>query len=138
MSRPVPFFPEDNLPVHDFLSEGIVWHPFNFPWFNVTISIEGNPGNSLMVPSLTQLKTVLSKQNSRVKVESIEYVTPGCMNGTGHWKMEPLVEVTELFNDYGWSIPRCRVKSDRVYRGISLEPVDEWTIEQTVYTAPKA
>lgn len=138
MSRPVPFSPEDNLPVHDFLSDGIVWHPMNFPWFNVTVSIEGDPGNSFMVPSLAQLKRVLAKQNPRVKVESIEYVTPGCMNGSGHWKMERLVEVTELFNDFGWSIPRCRVTSDRVYRGVSLEPMDEWSIEQAVYTAPHA
>jgi hypothetical protein len=138
MSRRVPFSPEDNLPVHDFLSEGIVWNPLNFPWFNVTVSIEGDTGNSFMVPSLDQLKRVLAKQNPRLKVESIDYVTPGCMNGSGHWKMEPLVEVTELFNDFGWSIPRCRVNSDRVYRGISLEPADEWKVERVVYTAPQA
>jgi hypothetical protein len=136
MNRPAPFSPEDNLPVHDFLSEGVVWHPLNFPWFNVTVSIEGDAGNSLMVPSLAQLKLVLAKQTPRVKIQSIEYVTPGCMNGSGHWKMEPVVEVTELFNDFGWSIPRCRVKSDRIYRGIRLEPVDEWKTEHHIYSAP--
>lgn len=135
MTRRVPFSPEDDLPVHDFLSNGIVWHPLNFPWFNVTVRIEGHSVSSLMVPSLIQLKKVLARQDPRLRVESIEYVTPGCMNGSGHWKMERLLEVTELFNVFGWSIPRCRVTSQRVYRGTSLEPVDEWEIERHVYTA---
>lgn len=135
MKRSAPLFPADSLPVHDFMTPSIIWHSANFPWFNVTIRMQNDASNSLMVPSLAQLKQVLAQQGDDLKVESIEYVTPGFMNGSGHWKMEPLIEVTELFNCFGWSIPRCRVHEGRVYRGVTLEPTDEWTLEKPVYAA---
>lgn len=134
MNHFLPFSPADPRPMHDFMSGGVVRHATSFPWYNVTVRIEGNEANCFMVPSLSHLKKILAQQSDHLTVEAIEYVTPGYMNGSDHWKMEPLIEVTELFNSYGWSIPRCRVLNDRVYRGISIEPMNEWTVEQHVYS----
>lgn len=136
MVRDRPKFPMRPIPLHDFMSEEIVWHPVDYPWFNVTIRIADSRCSVpelFMVPTLGHLKKLLIQQNDNFKVESIEYVTPSSMNGTGQWKIERLTEVTELFNEEGWSIPRCRVNNHRVYRGISLEPAEEWPIERPVY-----
>jgi hypothetical protein len=135
MKRSTPIFPPETLPLYDFLSGGAILHGESFPWFNVSIRIGEKPANSLMVPSLDNLKKILAQRGPRLSIESIDYVTPGFMNGSGHWKMEPLLEVTELFNSFGWSIARCRVTNNRVYRGIRLEQMDEWTMEQPVYVA---
>ncbi|WP_110948350.1 hypothetical protein [Pseudomonas bohemica] len=88
-----------------------------------------------MVPSLEGLKKLLGQQNDSFQIDAIDYVTPGFMNGSGQWKMERLIELSELFNDFGWSIPRCTVDGNRVYRGLHLVQTDEWTIERQVYSA---
>jgi hypothetical protein len=135
MTQSAAFLPADGLSAHDFMTDGVVWHSANFPWFNVSIRTEGDVINSLMVPSLGHLKKILALRVGNLHVDSIEYVTPGFMNGSGQWRMETLIEVTELFNSFGWSITRCRVADNRVYRGIRLEESDEWAIEKRVYSA---
>jgi hypothetical protein len=140
MIRSAPTFPTEHLKLHDFMCDGIVWHPIDFPWFNVTLCVGEEHRSSsevFMISSLDQLKKVLEQQTDSFKVQSIDYVTPGFMNGSGQWRMERLLEISELFNPYGWSIPRCRVDGDRVYKGVRLEPSDEWTIERSVYSRPR-
>jgi hypothetical protein len=119
------------------MCEKIVWHLARFPWFNVTVRIGGKKDATqevFMIPTLIQLKKILTQESDLFRIESIEYVTPGYMNGSGHWKMERLLKISELFNAFGWSIPRCEVKGHRVYRGLSLEITDEWPIERPVYS----
>lgn len=137
MIRRAPTFPMEHRPLHDFLREGTVWHSLEFPWFLVTLHVGRKKDATfevLMVPSLIELKQIFAQENELFKVKFIEYVTPGFMNESGHWKMERLVRISELFNAFGWSIPRCKVQGQRTYRGLSLELRDEWLTEQIVYS----
>jgi hypothetical protein len=92
----------------------------------------------LMISTLEGLKDVLGQESEHFTVESIDYVTPGFMNETGRWQIESLVEITELSNDGGWGIPRCKVNDKRVYRELSLEPVPEFWNEQVIFRDKKS
>ena len=52
----------------------------------------------LMVSSFETLKDILKVQHESFQVRSIQYVTPGFVNETGQWKMEPLIEASEAIN----------------------------------------
>lgn len=131
-----PTFTKAQIPMHEFLSEEIVRNEFHFPWFNVSVR-SGSGKNAtvevLMIPTLQQLKKVFAQENELFRIESLEYATPGQMNGSEQWRMERVLEISELFNAGGWSIPRCKVEGGRTYRGLSLEPSDEWGDEKVLF-----
>ncbi|SED68051.1 hypothetical protein SAMN04490185_3948 [Pseudomonas frederiksbergensis] len=52
-------------------------------------------------------------------MRSIQYVTPGFVNETGHWKMEPLLEASEAINPQGERVPLFKV-SDRTYTHLGV------------------
>lgn len=130
-----PFFPSNKFQFHDLL-QGVVWNSSLMPWYHVSVRIldQGNVSeHALVVPTFDELKRVLKRRSANFVVKSIEFVTPGHMNGTTGWRMEPLLEISELFNEGGWSIPRCTVSGSRIYRAMRLEPVSEWGNEQVVF-----
>ena len=139
-----PLFSAHRPSPKDFLKEGLVWHPSLFPWFwvNVKVSDQDRKGRLddqvLMISTLEGLKEVLGQGSELFTVESIDYVTPGFMNETGRWQIESLVEITELSNDGGWGIPRCKVNDKRVYRELSLEPVPDFWNEQVIFRDKKS
>ncbi|WP_440778810.1 hypothetical protein [Pseudomonas syringae] len=127
----------------DFLTAGLVWHPSCFPWFHVSVKVLSRDDRGrhedqiLMVSSYDRLKEIMSQENKLFRIKAISYVTPGDMNGSGQWQIEPLIEIIDLANDGGWSIPRCKVTDKRVYRGFSLEPVPEFWSERVIYRHDK-
>lgn len=134
-SRP-PFFFSSKLPSQSLLGQGFVWNSCLTPWYHVSVSgfDQGHfSEHAVMVPTFDELKRLLKQQGDCFKVTCIHYITPGHMNESGDWKMERLVEISELFNEDGWSIPRCKVGGNRVYRAMRLEPVPEWGNEQIVF-----
>lgn len=135
MSR-APSPPEaEEVTVHEF-SEGAVWNPGLIPWFNVNLEVwrgEAIAYEVLMVPTVPELKTLMGMQSHFIRVASIEYVTPGIMNETGRWQMETVIELTELVDDSGSSIQKCKVEGKRTYRGFSLEPNDDGRVENLIY-----
>ncbi|PBP66694.1 hypothetical protein SAMN05444062_1075 [Pseudomonas syringae] len=134
-----PLISANRPPPQDFLSQGTVWHPSRFPWFQVNVKVldQNCPDHFhdqiLMVSTYDRLKEILGQESKVFRIRSIDYVTPGYMNGSGQWQFEPLVEITDMSNDGGWSIPRCKVAEKRIYRGLSLEPVPEFWDERVVY-----
>gem|GEM_PF-6812226 len=131
-----PFFFSSKLPPKSLLGPGFVWNSCLFPWYHVSVSLieQGRVSpHAVMVSTLDELKKLLKQRSDCFTVTSIHYVTPGHMNESGDWKMEPLLEISELFNEEGWSIPRCKVGGNRVYRAMRLEPLSEWRNEQLVF-----
>lgn len=78
-----------------------------------------------MIPTSEGLKRLLRQQNSLFKIITIDYVTPEEMNGSDNWRMERVLQISDLVNAFGWSIQRYRVEGGRVYRGLALEYDDE-------------
>ncbi|MEE4892858.1 hypothetical protein V2J79_23520 [Pseudomonas alliivorans] len=139
MHHKPPFIFANRPPPQDFLSQGTVWHPSRFPWFQVSVKVLDQhrlnqfDDQILMVSTYDQLKEILGQESKIFKIRSIDYVTPGYMNGSGQWQFESLIEITDMSNDGGWSIPRCKVADRRIYRGLCLEPVPEFWDERVVY-----
>jgi hypothetical protein len=73
----------------------------------------------LMVSSFEALKDILKVQHESFQVRSIQYVTPGFVNETGQWKMEPLIEASEAINQQGERVPLFKV-SDRTYSHLGV------------------
>lgn len=140
MHEKLPLFSARQPRPHDFFCEGLVRNAELLPWYHVNVQVlqsETTDHQVLMIPTLDALKEVLKQEGASFTIESIDYVTPGYMNESGQWMMERMLEITELFNAGGWSIPRCKMKDGRIYRALSLEPQQDWGNEQVLYTARK-
>jgi hypothetical protein len=68
------------------------------PWFHTTIA-RYEDGleiyDVVFVDSLQTLTSILDLTDLGVLVKSIQLVSPGWLNGTGDWRMEKLLEVTQ-------------------------------------------
>jgi len=131
-----PFFTDERR-IPNLLNSGGAWCPVLLPWFYVSVQIwriDHFRYEALIIPTAEGLKRLLDQKNAFLKVDAVDYVTPGDMNESGQWKMELLLEMTDLVNAFGWSIPRCKVEGGRVYRGLALEHEDEWGVERAVYS----
>ncbi|MNG13786.1 hypothetical protein D3C85_574910 [compost metagenome] len=92
----------------DFLARPFVRQTLMCPWFYLQAEVrEGKEfvGEMLMVPSFDSLKDILEQQHDSFRVRSIQYVTPGFVNKTGQWRMEPLLEASEAISQSGEKIP---------------------------------
>ncbi len=102
---------------NDFLSRPFVHQTVMIPWFYLEAHIRDDQEfvrEMLMVSSLDALKDVIGMQNESFFIYSIQYVTPGYMNGTGQWKMEQILEASEAHNQSGEHITIFQV-SERTY-----------------------
>lgn len=136
-----PFFSSSRSPIRSLLEQEFVWNSCLTPWFYVSVGIldQGRVSDrAVMVQTFDAVKKLLKQRSDCFTVTSIHYITPGHMNGSGDWKMERLLEISELFNEGGWSIPRCKVGENRVYRAMRLEPASEWGNEQLVFRSGDA
>jgi hypothetical protein len=89
---------------NDFLSRPFVKQTVMIPWFYLEAHIRDDQEfvrEMLMVSSLDALKDIIELQNESFLIHSIQYVTPGYMNGTDQWKMEQILEASEAHNQSG-------------------------------------
>lgn len=68
------------------------------PWFHVAIT-RPSQGDTVieivLIENTATLKTFIESFSENYKLKSIKVVTPGTVNGTGDWLMEPVLEVRE-------------------------------------------
>jgi hypothetical protein len=106
----------------DFLGRPFMRQTVMIPWFYLEAHVRYGKefvGEMLMVSSFEALKDILKVQHESFRVRSIQYVTPGFVNETGHWKMEPLLEASEAINPQGERVPLFKV-SDRIYTHLGV------------------
>ncbi|MNN29726.1 hypothetical protein D3C81_1433430 [compost metagenome] len=92
----------------DFLARPFIRQTVMCPWFYLQAEVrEGKEflSEMLMVSSFDSLKDILEQQHDSFRVRSIQYVTPGFVNKTGQWRMEPLLEASEAISQSGEKIP---------------------------------
>lgn len=68
------------------------------PWFHVTAvrPFQTDAGTEvILIDGLETLKSFMRYFNEAYQLSSIQVVTPGWMNGSNTWKMEPLAELRE-------------------------------------------
>lgn len=120
----------------DFLTTGVLWNAQRFPWFLVSVRVrdEGRLLDEvLMVPTHLHMKDVVRLVSETFHIVAVDYVSPGHVNGSGKWMIEPVMELSELSSLEGLLVPRCKVAADRVYRGHRLEHSGELGNERTIY-----
>lgn len=106
----------------DFLARPFVRQAVRCPWFYLEAQIrEGKEfvGEMFMVSSFESLRYILELRHESFRVQSIQYVTPGFVNETGDWKMEPLLEASEAINQNGERVSLFKV-SDRIYSDLGV------------------
>lgn len=80
-----------------FVEQDVHW-----PWFYIEfIREEGDDRMSsmLMIPSVPALQRLLEEQDDRSWLGQALLVTPAHLNGSQHWMMEPLVEVSVAIDE---------------------------------------
>ena len=120
----------------DFLSVGVLWNDRPLPWFLVSMKVRSERhflDEVLMVPTYHHLKRVFALADDRFQIQSVDYVSPGHVNQTGKWMIEPVLQLSELTSLEGRRVPRCWVGPARIYRGSRLEYPDELGNEQVIY-----
>lgn len=108
----------------DFLAQPFVRQAVTCPWFYLEAQIrEGKNfvAEMLMISSFESLKSILSLRHESFQVQSIKFVTPGFVNKTGDWKMEPLLEAIEATDPNGELISLFRV-SGQTYSNLGNTP----------------
>jgi len=132
--------PTEVLPLRE-LSTGAIWNRSRLPWYNVNMEIwrdEAFAHETLMVPTMLELKDVIRMEGHFLRITSIELITPGSMNETGQWQIEIIDQISELLDASGRSIPRCKVEGKRIYRGFNLEPNNEGLTETLIYPSTRS
>lgn len=78
------------------------WHfveqSIHSPWFYVSwVSRlgEGTLVDTLMIGDIPTLEDFLAQSGSESWIDDVQLVSPGWLNGTGKWLMEPLTSLTE-------------------------------------------
>lgn len=115
-----------------------IWNDSPSPWFLISVQVNHGAGfvdEVLMVPTYIHLKEVTRLVSEQFKIHSVDYVTPGLVNRTGRWKIEPVLELSELTYGDGSRLPRCLVQGNRVYRANRLEHPEEFAVEDLIYRA---
>jgi len=120
----------------DFLARPFVRQTVMWPWFYLQAEVrEGKEfvGEMLMVSSFDSLKDILEQQHDSFRVRSIQYVTPGFVNKTGHWRMEPLLEASEAVGQSGEKIPILTV-AGRTYSQMDISTEIDFTNVKVLFT----
>lgn len=78
------------------------WHfveqSVNSPWFYVSWVSRLGAGtlvDTLMVGDISTFENFLAQRSSESWIDDVQLVSPGWLNGTGKWLMEPLTSLTE-------------------------------------------
>lgn len=93
-------------------------------YYHVTIELEGEGRCGryvLMLDDERLLQRVLVTQSDEAYVKSIQLVTPGHINGTGDWKMEPLARAVTGQDHNECSVSVLTVDSGVVYHTSQAE-----------------
>lgn len=120
----------------DFLARPFVRQAVMCPWFYLQAEVrEGKEfmGEMLMVSSFDSLKDILEQQHDSFQVRSIQYVTPGFVNKTGQWRMEPLLEASEAIGQGGEKIPILTV-AGRTYSHMDISAETDFTSVKVLFT----
>jgi len=120
----------------DFLVRPFVRQTVMCPWFYLHAEVrEGKEfvGEMLMVSSFDSLKDILEQQHDSFRIRSIHYVTPGFVNKTGQWCMEPLLEASEAINQGGQRIPILTV-AGRLYSQLEFGTEIDFTNVKVLFT----
>ncbi len=107
----------------DFMDRPFVQQSVPAPWFYISVSVlnvRDSTAVMYMLPSFDALEDVLKYQGKNYVVESIQYVTPAFMNESGEWKMENLLEISEVVDGYGAHAKAFNVDGGRTYLGFDL------------------
>lgn len=75
------------------------------PWFNVTVVRRQNDEqyqDVLFLDNVRYLRQFASLTEDGMALCSVQIVTPGWVNGSGDWLMEPLIEVSESAEGASW------------------------------------
>ncbi|AZC18526.1 hypothetical protein [Pseudomonas sp. CMR5c] len=120
----------------DFLASPFVRQTVMWPWFYLQAEVrEGKEfvGEMFMVSSFDSLKDILEQQHDSFRVRSIQYVTPGFVNKTGHWRMELLLEASEAVGRSGEKIPILTV-AGRTYSQIDISTETDFTNVKVLFS----
>lgn len=93
-------------------------------YYHVTIELESEERCGryvLMLDDERLLQRVLVTQSDEAYVKSIQLVTPGHINGTGDWKMEPLARAVTGQDRSECSVSVLTVESGVVYHTSQAE-----------------
>lgn len=53
----------------------------------------------LLIPSTPAFEQLLGEQGSAIRLDDVQLVTPGYMNGSDCWEMGRLLEISEVVDD---------------------------------------
>lgn len=125
-----------------------VWDLVSFildqPWFHVTFLVTGDHAEeferSVMLKELHQI-IELSQRND-LKLRFVDVVSPGFVNGSGRWKMEPLKEVwlckqEDDLNEYRYDHVFI-LESGEKYCCLATPPEDKNCKNVLIFSRPKA
>jgi hypothetical protein len=91
-------------PTSDFQFWSFVELETVWPWFHVeTIdsSGDGHHKGTVLAPNVQLLKDLVCCRVTTAWVNQVQIVTPGCINGSGSWKMEILERLYEVVDSDG-------------------------------------
>src|SRR5471032_1245390 len=129
LSRPV--FVGEDIRLWSYVEHGL-----QLPWFYVRL-VHHEDGirisRMLMLSNIEMLQSVQSQRTSSSWVEDVQLVSPGYLNKTGRWLMEPLLELVEVGTGSAQSKSLIyRVMGDRIYTdGQQDNSVDQ--VKCTIY-----
>lgn len=70
-----------------------------YPWFYLSVVRVGAVEQDtcmLMIQHAQDVVSLVRRETSRIRVEQVQIVTPGHMNGTDRWLMEPVKKISVL------------------------------------------
>lgn len=102
--------------------------PLNRPWFYAMYSVnllEGGIDETVLLSSVDQVTDLLHQCSTEIKVRQLMLVSPGSLNQTGHWRMEPLKEIWRgQLTDGGNQIDMFRLADGRHYINCHIQYLD--------------
>ncbi|WP_372028442.1 hypothetical protein [Pseudomonas kurunegalensis] len=109
-------------------------------YFHLTIALNGGERRGRYLMKLDDerlLQRVLVSQSDEAYVKSIRVVTPGHINGTGDWLMEPLARAVVGQDRNECSVSVLTVESGQVYHTSQAERFEvEDLVEETLIFLP--
>ncbi|UST68623.1 hypothetical protein [Pseudomonas moraviensis] len=108
-----------------------------WPWFHVeTIDTRGDCRHTgtVLASNVQLLKDLVSCRVNAAWVNQVQIVTPGCMNGSGSWKMEILERLYEVVDSDGGVLGHdYQVLAGKTYS--TVEDKSQNIFKRLLYTA---
>lgn len=106
----------------DSESDALHWtaveHTLNLPWFYLSL-LRVTPTDTrksmIQIMDPTLLCRLIQTRPQHTVIETIKFVSPDYLNGSGDWKMETLVELTIYHSSPYGSIEAYSVEGDKIY-----------------------